>query len=115
MSVCEASPGSPGPPAGSEFYLTPDEVAAELRVTGDAVRKWITQGVTARGKGRPVYLAAFRVGGLWRIRRDSLRGFLAELNGGPVGLVADERAEGRLDEAAAARMRPRRRKGKTAP
>lgn len=47
-------------------YLTPDEVAAELRVSIDAIYKWLREGK----------LKGIRVASLWRIKREDLEAFL---------------------------------------
>jgi excisionase family DNA binding protein len=53
-------------------YLTPDEVAAELRVTSAAVRGWCRDGI----------LPADKVVKQWRIKRADLVAFLASRRAG---------------------------------
>lgn len=49
-------------------YLTPEEVAEELRVTRRTVYEWL-------GTGR---LKAYRAGNFWRITREQLERFLQQ-------------------------------------
>lgn len=85
--------------------LTVPEVAAELAVTPDAVRDWITRGAVIRdktprraGTGRRLQLRAIRIPQAWRIRRADLEHFLAQLaeaNGhtadnGPAAAAVDQ-------------------------
>ena len=68
-------------------------IKAELAVTPDAVRDWITRGAVIRdktprraGTGRRLQLRAIRIPQAWRIRRADLDHFLAQLaeaNGTP--------------------------------
>lgn len=51
-------------------WLTPEEVADELRVTRRAVYKWLNTGA----------LKGAKAGHVWRIRREDLEAFL-DLNG----------------------------------
>lgn len=52
--------------AENNGYLTPEEVANELRVSIDAIYKWLREGK----------LKGVRVASLWRIRREDLAAFL---------------------------------------
>jgi len=58
--------------AEDEVYLTVNEVAAKLRVTGGAVRAWL-----GSGRLRGIRLPADRQG--WRIRQSDLETFLRQL------------------------------------
>lgn len=49
-----------------EGYLSPDEIAARLKVSAVSVRKWLRQGK----------LKGVRAGRLWRILERDLKAFL---------------------------------------
>lgn len=54
------------PMENQEGYLSPDEIAARLKVSAVSVRKWLRQGK----------LKGVRAGRLWRILERDLKAFL---------------------------------------
>ena len=75
-------------------YLSLQTIAKEYNFSEEGVRQWIVKGF--RVKGRPVRLAAIKVGWSWRVSPEALEAFLAACNGGKQ--VEDARKE-RADEA----------------
>ena len=80
-------------------YLSLQTIAKEYDFSEEGVRQWIVKGF--RVKGRPVRLAAIKVGWSWRVSPEALEAFLAACNGGKQ--VEDARKE-RADEAARRRQ-----------
>jgi excisionase family DNA binding protein len=62
--------------------LRPAQIAAELDVGKETVRRWIEDGVNALDGSR-LRLTAKRVGGRWRVARANLGAFLAALQPEP--------------------------------
>ena len=58
--------------------LSTVEVARELGVDRETVRRWVDVGVLVAG--HRVKLAGFRVGNRWRVKRADLDKFIAECN-----------------------------------
>ncbi|WP_439624150.1 helix-turn-helix domain-containing protein [Gemmata sp.] len=90
---------TPPPAAPQQKTLTPECVAAELDVTPEAVRDWLTYGVlvtTPKGERKRVALKGRKVGGRWRIERADLDTFTkvtTEASVSPDAVGAEDRAE----------------------
>ncbi|MCZ2341485.1 MAG: helix-turn-helix domain-containing protein [Bacteroidales bacterium] len=60
-------------------YLTTGRVATEMGIHPRTVIRWIREGCIAPG-GQKVYLAARRIGGVYRVLPDAVEQFLVALN-----------------------------------